>query len=215
MTHQQNSSIKSKNKVFALVTITAIFSLCYAILRYNIFGSIPWKDLPFFIMNKAISLTAIILFAISNSLTFQDKNVKISQEWLDICKSIGITSFFLIITHVLMSFLLFKPEIFPNFFEEDGMISLIGGLSMTAGIISFVLLWGINLNARANKEINVLLNSVPTVLNVAIVFVAIHLFFMGYQGWLTPSKWQGGLPPISLISFVFSVTGLLFKNFIR
>jgi hypothetical protein len=30
---------------------------------------------------------------------------------------------------------------------------------------------------------------------------------MGYIGWLTPNNWHGGLPPISLIGFVFFAIG--------
>jgi hypothetical protein len=36
---------------------------------------------------------------------------------------------------------------------------------------------------------------------------AVHLFFMGYKGWLNPSGWHGGLPPISLVAMVVFVTG--------
>jgi hypothetical protein len=37
------------------------------------------------------------------------------------------------------------------------------------------------------------------------LFSAAHLFFMGYEGWLKPSGWPGGLAPISLVSFSFFV----------
>ena len=47
------------------------------------------------------------------------------------------------------------------------------------------------------------------------IFIIIHLFFMGYSGWVTPEKWHGGMPPISLIAFVFSSFGLLLKVFVR
>ena len=44
----------------------------------------------------------------------------------------------------------------------------------------------------------------------AIVFrIIVHLFFMGVKGWLYPGGWHGGLPPISLVAFVFFATGYL------
>jgi hypothetical protein len=30
---------------------------------------------------------------------------------------------------------------------------------------------------------------------------------MGYQGWMTPSGWQGGLPPISMVAIALFVVG--------
>ena len=54
----------SKNinlKIFA----TFIVSLIYAIIRYNVFGNIPWVEVPLFVTNKAISLTVIFILVIS------------------------------------------------------------------------------------------------------------------------------------------------------
>jgi hypothetical protein len=42
-----------------------------------------------------------------------------------------------------------------------------------------------------------------------------HLFFMGYQGWMTPGKWYWGLPPISLVSFAFFTVGYVINLFGR
>jgi hypothetical protein len=36
-----------------------------------------------------------------------------------------------------------------------------------------------------------------------------HLFFMGYQGWLKPAGWHGGMPPISLVAFTFFVVAYI------
>jgi hypothetical protein len=30
---------------------------------------------------------------------------------------------------------------------------------------------------------------------------------MGFQGWMRPSGWNGGLPPISLVAFAIGVVG--------
>jgi hypothetical protein len=203
-----------KRTVFGIVTTTALFSISYAILRYNVFGTVPWSGLPFFVMNKAISLTAIILFTIGFVLKPKYKNrVGVAQKWLDISKIIENITFLFIVIHVLMSLMLFKSEIFAKFFEENGTLSLIGGLSMIAGIISFVLLCEIKLNSISKIKINYRLLILPKVLNVTMLFIIIHLFFMGYSGWITIAKWHGGMPPISLIAFLFSSFGLLLKLF--
>ncbi len=44
---------------------------------------------------------------------------------------------------------------------------------------------------------------------------AAHLFFMGYEGWLKPAGWHGGLPPISLVAFAFFATGYVINLFGR
>jgi hypothetical protein len=216
MDKTDNLLMKTKKKVFGIVTVTAFFSISYAILRYNIFGQVPWKDLPFFILNKAISLTAIILFTISSISSFLNKNkVQIAQKWIDSSAAIESISFSLIIIHVFISLMLFKAEIFMKFFEENGTLNLLGGISMIDGIISFVLLWVIKLNSLPNTKNNYALYFFPKAISVVMIFIIIHLFFMGYSGWVTPEKWHGGMPPISLIAFVFSSFGLLLKVFVR
>ena len=49
------------NSAGPIIGIVLIFGLAYAALRYHIAGPVPWKDFPFFILNKGISLSAFIL----------------------------------------------------------------------------------------------------------------------------------------------------------
>ncbi|NOR76280.1 MAG: hypothetical protein GQ525_14130 [Draconibacterium sp.] len=211
-----NLLIETKKIAFGIVTITAIFSISYAILRYNIFGQVPWKDLPFYILNKAISLTAIILFTVISIFKSLNKSrVHFAQKWIDSRTIIEPISFSLVIIHVLISLMLFKSEIYAKFFEENGTINLLGGISMIAGIISFVLLWSLKQKSLANTKNSYTSNFFPTIFNVVMIFIMVHLFFMGYNGWVTPEKWHGGMPPISLIAFIFGSVGLLLKVFIR
>lgn len=214
MDNKDKLLIKTKKIVSVIVAITAIFSMSYAILRYNIFGQIPWKDLPFYIMNKAVSLSAIILFTISSISKFLNKNkTQIPEERMEINNTIEGISFSLITVHVFLSLMLFKPEILAKFFEEDGTVNLFGSISMIAGIISFVSLCGVKLSSLLNTKGNNRLYFFQFSLNVIMAFIIAHLFFMGYKGWITPDKWYGGMPPISLIAFVFSSFGLLLKVF--
>ncbi len=50
---------------------------------------------------------------------------------------------------------------------------------------------------------------------LAMLFAAVHLVFMGYEGWLNPAGWNGGLPPISLVAFSFFLVGYLINLFGR
>jgi hypothetical protein len=42
-----------------------------------------------------------------------------------------------------------------------------------------------------------------------------HLFFMGIKGWMNPTGWNGGLPPISLVAFTFFLFGYIINFFGR
>ena len=42
-----------------------IISIGYAVLRYNVEGTVAWKNLPIFILNKGLSFAAIVLLTFS------------------------------------------------------------------------------------------------------------------------------------------------------
>jgi DMSO/TMAO reductase YedYZ heme-binding membrane subunit len=202
-----------------IIAWICVFSLGYAILRYHIAGTVPWKDFPFFIMNKGISLAAFILLTFNFSLgPLNNLGVKIPEGWLNSRKALGMTGFLLVLIHALMSVMLFKISVYSKFFETDGTITLMAGLSMLAGVLSMVILWAINLSfqtyLREDKAFIQFITSRRFLLT-AMLLGAAHLFFMGYKGWLNPSGWHGGLPPISLVAFVFFAAGYVINLFGR
>jgi hypothetical protein len=44
---------------------------------------------------------------------------------------------------------------------------------------------------------------------LACSLVAFHLFAMGFDGWLAVQKWNGGMPPITLLSFLLVISSLI------
>ena len=73
---------QQKNYAGKIIAITCIISLGYAILRYHIAGSVPWKDFPFLIFNKGISLAAFILLTFNFGLgPLKTLGVKVSDGW--------------------------------------------------------------------------------------------------------------------------------------
>jgi hypothetical protein len=120
------------------------------------------------------------------------------------------TGFLLVLIHVLMSFMLFSPSVYGKFFGEDGTLTLWSGLSMLGGVLAFVVLWAYNLSFQTHlSEDKTFIRFITSrkFLLAAMTLGAAHLFFMGFKGWLNPSGWHGGLPPISLVSFAFFTTG--------
>ena len=208
----------SKQFTRNIILITTIFSVSYAVLRYNIYGDVPWKDLPLYVLNKGISLSSLILLTFNFSLSpLKNIGVKVSDKWLRARKTMGMVGFLYAFAHVFMSVSILNPNYYAVFFIEDGTLSIRGNLSLLGGVLSFVLLWvyyiSFKLTLKEDKRIIAVITSKRFFIYL-LFFLGIHLFFMGYTGWTTIYKWQGGLPPISLISFIVFFLGFLI-NFFR
>lgn len=207
-------NISDKNRFSGgIISVITILSVCYAILRYNIVGDVPWKDLPLFILNKGVSLSSLILLFFNFSLgPLKNIGVKIPEYWLSARKSMGIAGFLFAFIHIFMSISILNPKYYSVFFIADGTLTIEGGLSLLGGILSFVLLWVYNTSfssrLREDKKIIAIITS-RRFLFYAFFFTGVHLFFMGYKGWGNISGWQGGLPPVSLISFTIFFLGFL------
>jgi len=201
-----NDDVK-KNSAGSIIAIALLFGLAYAIVRYHIVGPVPWKDFPFFILNKGISLGAFVLLTLNFGLgPLNNLGIKVSEAWLNARKALGMTGFLLVLIHALMSFMLFSPSVYGKFFETDGTLTLLAGLSMLGGVLAFVVLWAYNLSfqtfLREDQAFIGFITSRKFML-FALLLGAAHLFFMGYEGWLNPAGWHGGLPPVSLVAFSF------------
>lgn len=205
-------SVQIKYPVRIIILIT-VSSVSYAILRYNIVGDVPWKDLPLYVLNKGIAFSSIILLTFSFSLSpLVNIGLSVSDKWLDSRKDVGITGFVFAFIHIFMSVSILNPKYYAAFFIDDGTLSLRGGLSLFGGILSFVLLWVYNISFKTILNKDKKIKNKLTYRNFLIygmLFSGVHLFFMGYTGWTTFNKWQGGLPPVSLISFVVFAFGYL------
>lgn len=200
-----------QNAAKSIIFVTLLLSVGYAILRYHIVGPVLWKDFPLFILNKGLCLAAFLLLTLNFALGPLNNLIEsVPEKWLNARKALGMTGFLLVLLHALMSFLLFRPAVYEKFFASDGTMTLLAGLSMLAGVTGFVVLWGYNMTfqtfLRDDKAFIQFITSRKFML-FALLLGAAHLFFMGYEGWLQPAGWHGGLPPISLIAFAFFTAG--------
>jgi DMSO/TMAO reductase YedYZ heme-binding membrane subunit len=216
MNQESNSN---KNSASQIIAFALVFSIGYAVVRYHVVGTVPWKDFPFFILNKGISLAAFILITCNFGFgPLNNLGVKVPASWLNARKALGMTGFLLVLIHALMSFMLFTPAVYGKFFAADGTLTLLAGLSMLGGILAFVVLWAYNLSfqthLREDKSFIQFITSRKFLL-WAMILGAVHLVFMGYQGWMTPSSWHGGIPPISMVAIAFFVIGYTVNLFGR
>ncbi len=210
---------KTNFPAWAIITWTFILSMGYAIVRYHVLGEVPWKDLPFFIMNKGISMSAFILLAFNFTFgPLKNLGAPIPDSWLRSRRIIGIVGFIQVFVHVIMSFMLFNPAVYAKYFEQNGTMTLITGLSMIGGVLAFIFLWiyNVSFNAafRKDKDLISFITSRKVLLS-AMLFSGAHLVFMGYNGWINPEGWLGGLPPISLVAFTFFFVGYVINLFGR
>ena len=70
------ASKNEKNYAGKIIALTFILSLGYAILRYHIVGNVPWKDFPFLILNKGISLAAFIILTLNFTIKYSTMKSK-------------------------------------------------------------------------------------------------------------------------------------------
>ena len=182
-------------------------------LRYHILGDVPWDQLPFFILNKGFGLSAFTLLAFNFAFgPLKSLGAPIPNSWLRSRRVMGIMGFIQAFVHVFMSFMLFNPGVYAKFFDANGILTLDAGLSMLGGVLAFIFLWIYNVsfssNFRQDKDLISFITS-RKVLLIAMFLAGSHIFFMGYKGWMVPSDWLAGLPPISLVAFFIFTIGYL------
>ena len=192
-----------------------VLTFTYAVVRYNIIKGTPWTDLPLFVSNKAISLSAVMCIALSYMLG------SLARFWpnifagtLQLRKSLGLTGFGLASLHTVMSLLLFTPAYYPAFFAESGKLSLVGNLSMLFGVLAFFVFTFVAIASAPGVEATLKRDQWLTLQRIGylgLILVLAHVGYMGFSGWLKPEGWPGGLLPISLITVIIIMFTLLLK----
>jgi len=175
-------------------TVIAILglSLGYATLRYNVFKGIPWTEWPTLTVNKGVAMAVLLLMV--GALVLREPGRR--RRMLS-------ASGRLLLVHLALSLVLLGPVSYPSFFQEGKPTGLVA-LSLLLGAIGAA--------------------TVPSVIRADLSFAAPHAFLrlglfaflaglhaalLGLGNWWHPSGWPGGMPPITLISFLAGLAGLL------
>ena len=194
----------------ALTLGTLIATSGYAVLRYALVGPVPFSQLPVYLLNKSIAWSALILVCIALSTGSMSRiSPRLFAGWVSQRKFIGLSGFMLATVHVVMSLSILTPSYYPSFFDgQSSTFNLLGGLTIQSGVVSWMLLS------------TLMLVSIPSVqqsisrqywlhwqrgagLGAALLGGG-HVLY-GFAGWWTPQTWHGGLPPITLLSFLLVV----------
>ncbi|MBS0001091.1 MAG: hypothetical protein KFF73_19055 [Cyclobacteriaceae bacterium] len=181
-------------KIFFLIFTV---SLAYAVLRYHVFGDVPWTHFPLFVFNKVVALSGFLLLIFSSILSLVKNGLKEDRDM------IGFGSLVLIIIHVFISVILLGPEYFLKFYGPDGKYNLTGELSMLTGILGLAAMWMVNryfsISGTLNRE-SIRGKQYKKLVSLAIIAGFFHTFIMGFKSWLTPDEWHGYFPPITLLA---------------
>lgn len=170
-------------------------SLAYAILRYNVFGSVSWEQLPLFVGNKAISVTSLVLLGMSRVVADRERR-----------KDLGLAGLALALVHVLLSFVVLDRAYLPAQFTDAGKLRWGAEVSMLVGAIATaLLLWlAYATLVRAIHEQPHATSLLPGIARWMLVLVALHNLALGYAGWIDTGRWPGTMPPITLLSFLLA-----------
>ena len=163
------------------IIIAVTFALFYSIVRYNVFGNMPLSDIPLFIANKAIAFSMIIILMIA-FVKYNSKNKDECVLYIDVFKIFSVI-------HVLITISLLSQNYYPKLFS-DNKLTLFGSLAILAGILSFTYM--------INKKFIIKLILLYSL-------VAVHVLFLGVKGWFAVEKWNGMMPPITLICFILII----------
>ena len=103
----------------------------YAIIRYHIIKGVAWSEFPLFISNKAISLSAVALIAVSYAVgSLASFWPRLFERTLPARKFFGLLGFGLAVVHGVISLLIFNSTYYPKFFEASGKLNLLGETSL-------------------------------------------------------------------------------------
>lgn len=204
------------NWKFTLTSLAVIFALffLYAIARYVVFRGLPPTQIPFYLMNKAIAVTTVAMLGISLGLGPLNKLLSGKYESIVGAKKyFGLVGFGLAALHTIMSLALLKPSYFGKFFEGD-KLNFIGETSLLFGTLAlffFSVLAIVSIPSVSERFDKKAWDNINKIGLLGFGLVMLHVFAMGYTGWLDTSRWPGKMLPISLIAFLMILIVFIVK----
>ncbi len=200
---------------FTIFIVCFVIIFGYSIIRYNVLKGVPVDQIPLYIFNKAIALTSVIVigasFIIGPFARFWPKRF---VPKLYLRKYLGVLGFGVAALHGLISLILLNSSYYPRFFTETGRMNLGGELSMLFGVLSIFVFSGVAITSLPSVEKGMHPRQwlfVQRLGYIALILVLLHVFVMGWEGWINPSNWPGGLLPISMLAAIVIILVLIVR----
>ncbi len=207
----------AKKKLFTalIVIICFIFFVFYSYLRNIHFRGLDFIVYANFMINQAFTATSVLSIFISYNLSTLSKyENKLAKKYISYKRYFGLSGFYFIILHIFFGFRIISQEVLPQFFLEDSIISSLGKIIIILGIFAFLLFLFPAISSMLEFRKKLKHNKWLILQRIGYLgfFIAlIHASLIGYQEWLTPEKWWGSLPPISLICVILILFTLILR----
>ncbi len=179
-----------------LISVVLFFTtFIYAYIRYILYGPYSFPQDFFHILNKSLSFTsAILLFLI----VLNSKNLN-RKVW-------GKTLFWFVNLHIILSLILFFQGYYDKKFSQNALKS-IG--SVFWGLLAYFYLIKLFFSIKKG-EIQPGGSLYFKKIGLLLMLLLLHVIFWGLNAWFQPRNWYGQLFPITLISAIIILTGLIY-----
>ncbi len=197
-----------KKEILIATGVFLIFFF-YAWLRYISFGPFSTTDF-LFVLNKSFAFAVIgIMFTAYLPVAYR----KLRRDIL------GYAAFYFTLIHFILSLILLPGKYYHHYHKPDGRLYFDFKMAVTTGIVAFFSLLVIYSYFKLKKKSGVNPKIFGCLTCTYYLALLGHVYFLGYENWAQPEKWHGGMPPITLISFIFLLLfiplGLYFIKFTR
>ena len=182
------------------------FTVGYASLRYHYFLGIPTERFSLYVLNKAVSWSAVIFIGWSFLLGIisahrEPRDGSLAAER----KPVGLIGAGLALVHVLMSLPILTPSYFPNFFASGERQVFTAGIeaSLLFGCLALILfLLPVIASFPGMKDAlgQERWRRWQRWAYLAYFLTLLHVLPVTHANWRSPRDWPGLLPPISLLS---------------
>ncbi len=176
----------------------------YAVVRYVGFGDVRPDQVPVFVLNKGVSFGGLIVLAWSRC----DRDRRRRHQW-------GVFGVVCVALHVVLSLTILQPAYFGRFYDKlSGFMTWQAELSMLTGAVAALLLaWLFSLyRGPAESDPHSARPRARGLARAMLALSGIHIGLIGYGNWLTPDKWYGYLPPITLLCCLAVVTAVVWPT---
>jgi DMSO/TMAO reductase YedYZ heme-binding membrane subunit len=197
------------------VTILAVCiflsTVGYTLLRYSYFKGVPLDHFPLYLLNKAVSWTAVLfigwsfLIGILNAWNPQRFGLFLHQR-----RAIGLWGAGLALLHLLLSLPILNIAYFPKFYEANGKGEFCFGieLSMLTGALSLCVFLVVAVASLTSIKESLETNrwlKIQRWAYGAFFLALLHIIPIGMGNWFVPATWPGRMPPISLLTSLWIV----------
>lgn len=170
--------MKIKTNSIILIISSLLLTTAYTFFRHQVFGKFEPTNMALFIANKTMIFSAIVL--IPFMIRSGDRLFKISINSL-------------VFLHIGISLYTLNPGFYPNIFDDSAMINSMGNFLVGFGLMAALFFF--NSVAKMFIEMAPVLNR-----SLLFIFVIAHNISIGWNGWLDYHNWNGGMPPITMIT---------------